>query len=145
MKSFELNLPGGTGRYWKPTVSLAGAVVFAVGLLIIACVLLISWQAGRAQASTSMVAEDPPVELRESPGQAATDAADSARAKLRCPECGVIQSIRSSEAAGDKPPVYLTTIRFDDGSTRVLTDSNLAHWRIGEHITFIGGPAAPRQ
>ena len=70
---------------------------------------------------------------------AATSGAGQARVKARCDECGVIDSMRRIDAVGDTPASYETTIRFGDGSTRVLRDASPPNWRPGERINLIGG------
>ena len=84
-----------------------------------------------------------------------------ARAKPRCPECGVIVSMREIErhdedsgpgaaggvtAAGNRDETrvrsannYEIIIRMADGSSRVIDDAGAASWRIGERLIVIGG------
>ena len=83
-----------------------------------------------------------------------------ARAKPRCPECGVIVSMREIErhdqdsgpgAAGgvttgnrDETRVkparsYEIVIRLADGSSRVINDAKPARWRPGERVIVIDG------
>jgi hypothetical protein len=76
----------------------------------------------------------------------------------RCPECGVIDSVRKIETPdelievhapgrslannrGEGKPVgkYAITIRLQDGSMRVITDAHPANWRPGERVHLIGG------
>lgn len=85
-------------------------------------------------------------------------ATSEARAKPRCPECGVIVSMREIEVrnedsgpgaegglvAGhqDKTRVKSTrsfdiTVRLADGSIRVINDANPARWRTGERLMVI--------
>jgi hypothetical protein len=93
--------------------------------------------------------------------QAVAPAEPAARASAsRCAECGVIESSRRIEAAGDfagavapgraaaasrdeiepRPGAsYAITIRLRDGSLRVITDAHPAKWRPGERVTLIGG------
>jgi hypothetical protein len=86
-----------------------------------------------------------------------------ARAKPRCPECGVIVSMREIErhdqdsgpgAAGGvtaanrdetrvKPTKsYEIIVRLADGSSRVINDANPARWRPGERVIVIDGASA---
>ena len=83
-----------------------------------------------------------------------------ARAKPRCPECGVIVSMREIEVrnedtgpgatggavAGnqDETRVKSTrsheiTVRLADGSSRVFNDASPARWRSGERVIVIDG------
>jgi len=89
-----------------------------------------------------------------------------ARAQPRCPECGVIVSMREIErhdqdsgtgAAGavtaanrDETRVkstrsYEITVRMAGGSSRVLNDANPARWRPGERVIVIDGANASNQ
>lgn len=84
----------------------------------------------------------------------------AARAKPRCPECGVFVSMREIErhdrdsgpaAAGkvtagnrDETQVkstksYEIIVRMAGGSSRVIHDANPARWRTGEGVIVIGG------
>jgi hypothetical protein len=83
-----------------------------------------------------------------------------ARARPRCPECGVIVSIREIErrdedsgsgaaggvTAGNRnesevksPKRYEITVRMADGSSRVIAEANPARWRRGERLIVIDG------
>jgi outer membrane lipoprotein SlyB len=84
----------------------------------------------------------------------------AARAQPRCPECGVIVSMREIELrnedtgpgatggalAGNQGETwvkstrsYEITVRMADGSSRVLNDANPARWRHGERVIVIDG------
>ena len=83
-----------------------------------------------------------------------------ARPASRCPECGVIVSMREIQrhdkdaapgaAEGTTAPngeeirakttrSYEITVRMADGSSRVIEDANPAEWRTGESLIVIGG------
>jgi hypothetical protein len=83
-----------------------------------------------------------------------------ARARVKCDECGVIVSTReiethSARTGSDVRPatvaavpgdtriqptkIYITVVRFQNGSTLVLNDVNPARWRLGERVKVIGG------
>jgi hypothetical protein len=90
---------------------------------------------------------------------AALQAKGTARRKAKCGECGLIVSMRETPRQGetllvsaadkpravnrnDAPPGSASreiTIRFDDGSSRVIVDANPARWRPGERVTVILG------
>lgn len=93
---------------------------------------------------------------------AAPDAAPASRPRAyRCPECGVIESMREiavpGEPAGIGAPAriaagtrgenikakplrsYEITIRLRDGSMRVITDARPAQWRYREPVIIIAG------
>lgn len=83
-----------------------------------------------------------------------------ARAKPKCPECGVIVSMREIErqeegsgpgaadgvAAGTQDETragptgsYEITVRLADGSRRVIDHASPANWRPGERVIVIDG------
>lgn len=83
-----------------------------------------------------------------------------ARAKPRCPECGVIVSIRKIErrdedsgagaaggvTAGNRNEARVKSaksheivVRMADGSSRVIAEANPARWRRGERLIVIDG------
>ncbi len=72
-------------------------------------------------------------------------AAEGARTRRVCAECGVIKSIRKiaviGEDAGADAIRYEFTVRQEDGTHRVITDVNPAAWRVGERVIAIGGAA----
>lgn len=61
------------------------------------------------------------------------------RAKEKCPECGIVQSVRRIKARGNTPETYEITLRLRDGSTHVHTESTPRNWRRGERVVFIAG------
>lgn len=106
------------------------------------------------------------VELEE-PG-AAIDAAtlpvkELARRKVRCGECGLIESIRETEGHGEAIPLIAAgrpvaenrnrtparsasreiTVRLEDGSSRVIVDANPGSLRLGERVKVIDGLDEP--
>lgn len=56
-------------------------------------------------------------------------AAGAEPAKQRCPECGMIVSIRGTEVV----------VRMANGSISVIRDANPARWRTGERMMVIAG------
>lgn len=108
-----------------------------------------------AQGLDGAFSPDEPPEAAAAPAIAA-----SGERTHKCPECGVIESMRIIEAAdentgvdapgrivagsrneiGGKPPRnYEITVRLRNGSRRVITDANPAKWRLGEQLTIIAG------
>jgi hypothetical protein len=108
-----------------------------------------------AQGSNGVIV---PAALRDA--AAATSSLTPGAGAVRCPECGVIASMRKIEspheliamhapgriAAGsrgetDPTPggTYEITIRLQDGSMHVITDAHPARWRLGEWVHLIGG------
>lgn len=79
----------------------------------------------------------------ESPASAAAVMAtsvggSSGTGARRCPDCGVVVSMR--DVPGTQPEASREiTIRLQDGSVRVITDANPASWRYGERVSIIPG------
>lgn len=92
--------------------------------------------------------------------QAAAATTNAPRARLRCPECGEIVSMREIErhdensdpgaadevtgANRDEKQVssirsHEIIVRMADGSNRVIEQANPASWRPGELVIIIGG------
>ena len=61
------------------------------------------------------------------------------RPRIRCSECGVVESMRQIVQPGNAPALHEITVRLRDGSTRVSSHTNPAQWRIGERVILIGG------
>jgi outer membrane lipoprotein SlyB len=92
--------------------------------------------------------------------QTAAVPTSNARARPRCPECGVIVSMREIQrhdedsgpgaaggvTAGNRDATrvkstksYEIIVRMADGSRRVIHDAKPASWRTGEQVIVIGG------
>ena len=87
---------------------------------------------------------------------------DNVRGKRRCPECGVIMSMRGiGPDAGSEPAQdalaavdsvtrglsaerFEFVVRLQDGSRRVIIGADSASWRLGERVIVIDG-ASPVQ
>lgn len=76
-------------------------------------------------------------EPRASVAAIATTGSTVARAR-RCPDCGVVESMRDVAGTQTEPGREIT-IRLQDGSMRVITDANPAKWRQGERVSIIPG------
>jgi hypothetical protein len=71
--------------------------------------------------------------------------AGEARAGPRCPECGMIVSVREIEGRDDESPGSREfVVRLADGSTRVIGDANPGAWRTGERLIIIDGARPSR-
>lgn len=57
----------------------------------------------------------------------------------RCNTCGVVEVVRTREAAGTALAGYELTVRFRDGSRRLSSHADGAGWRAGDSIMLIGG------
>ncbi len=107
-----------------------------------------------AAAATAAGNADPESESRPSP------AAQEREDWRRCPECGVVKSIRviaGSHAGSGSAPVhgrsnagpetrrrYEITVRFRDGATTILNEASPRDWQVGNHVVVIAG-ANPRR
>lgn len=79
------------------------------------------------------------------PAEEAAAAPDAApRARARCANCGVVESIRRIEHGGGVPVSFEFTIRLRDGSTRTTTAASVAGWRSGDRIMLIGGASVSK-
>jgi hypothetical protein len=58
---------------------------------------------------------------------------------LRCPECGVVESVRRIAPGGTVLASYEITVRMPRGANRIVTDTTPATWRAGERIILIEG------
>jgi hypothetical protein len=136
-------------RMYLPLLSAGVAALLVSGIAIASLAM-------SPQGFGGVFAAAPPPGAVSVPG-----AAPAARASAsRCAECGVIESMRRIEVAGDvggfaapgraaagsrdeieaRPGTsYAITIRLRDGSLRVINDAHPAKWRPGERVTLIGG------
>lgn len=79
--------------------------------------------------------EGDPVEA----GTGMRDPAVLAPLRLRCETCGVIEGIRTIEAAGAAPASYEFAVRLPDGSLRFSSDPNRGQWQVGDGMQLLGG------
>jgi hypothetical protein len=85
---------------------------------------------------------------------AAVEEVAAPRGRVKCAECGIVESTRDVGPAGaaldpgTKDEVtrggrnakrYQVTVRMKDGTSRVFLEAHPAHWRAGERVTFIDG------
>lgn len=77
------------------------------------------------------------------------------RVRRRCPECGVIASVRAIDSNASNPASnlyaggggvqgiatnrYEVIVRLDGGARRVMVDTNPTRWREGERVIVIDG------
>jgi hypothetical protein len=69
-----------------------------------------------------------------------------ARRNVKCAECGLIESIRETERDSEtiapaKSAGREITVRLQDGSSRVMIDTNPGRLRLGERVKVIDGLA----
>lgn len=82
----------------------------------------------------------------------------SARARVKCEECGFVASMREvgqpgaaggvtgdgrNEMPGQPARSYEVIVRMKDGSSRAFMDAHPANWRAGERVIFIEGASQP--
>ncbi len=108
----------------------AGAVRGVLGPLLMGIAVILFSTAGIARVmgwgSNSTEGSSDILALDQS---APVPTASAARARPRCPECGVIVSTSN----------YQIIVRMADGSSRVIDDANPARWRTGERLLVIAG------
>lgn len=81
----------------------------------------------------------------ESPATARLSAVGQSR--LRCPECGTVESIRQvgrDGADGAAGNGYEITVRLRDGSRTVLSEARPGSWRRGSRVLVIGSAAGAK-
>lgn len=114
--------------------------------------------------SETRVAPDAPVRQAEAaPRRPAVSARpvpqrESIRATARCEDCGVIESIRvisaMNEGAGEatfpdgtygtrisarQPKAYAVTVRLEDGTSRVFSETDASGWHAGDKVRIVNG------
>ena len=99
------------------------------------------------------LAKDLQADLASAPGTI------NRRSRARCPECGVIESMRRVKPSADIKVAgrvsgsaiaadamatngYEMTVRFRDGSTTVFNETNPRAWRLGSRVMVIGRSVA---
>ena len=59
--------------------------------------------------------------------------------RLRCDTCGIIESIRHSEAAEGAVAFYEFSVRLPGGSLRRSRDAQAGNWQVGDRMQLLGG------
>lgn len=59
--------------------------------------------------------------------------------RLRCETCGVVESIRHSEATDGVAASYEFAVRLPDGSLRHSSDPRPGQWQVGDRMQLLGG------
>ena len=113
------------------------AIVFSIGVMTI--VAITGWFHSSFEGSGGISAREQLPAIPRALRWVATSGASHTRAKARCDECGVVESMRRVAPVGNSPALYEITVRMRDGSTRVSSDASPANWRPGEGIILIGG------
>ena len=118
---------------------IAGIAALLFSGVAMTTVPVTGWFRSSFEDSAGISAREPLTETPAAPPSVAPAGAGKARAKVRCEECGVIESMRRVSAVGNSPAINEITVRLGDGSTHVLSDARPANWRTGERINFIRG------
>lgn len=119
------------------------ALITGVGAILFSTVAMTKGPlAGNAHLSVAdLNGNSAPAQLRDNaatPSVLAPSGTRKPRAKSKCEECGVIESMRQVSPEGDSPAIYEIKVRMRDGSIRVNRDANPANWRRGEHLILLG-------
>jgi hypothetical protein len=130
-----------TMKAWMPTATHAARGAASVEKL-------------KAPTATSVAVAAPTPPVRAERRQRAR------HVRAKCAECGTVDSTRQiekvstetdtgivgwatwrgrSETAEQSAKSYEVTIRMNDGSSRVLTDTSAANWQPGKRVVLIGG------
>lgn len=143
---------------------IAGVVLVASGVAAVA-----AWMPSSTDVAAVAFVFDkvrlPAAGAEDAQAQAAHGpAGDSARASVRCTECGIVRSTREiGQLGGGIEPAsagggtrsgpnemrrqsaagYEVTVGMIDGSTHVFTDASAANWRPGERVIIIRGASRP--
>ncbi len=65
--------------------------------------------------------------------------ADNTPDRGRCRDCGVIESVREVERPAKSSRSYEITIRFYDGSRRLIREARAPEWRTGDRVRVVNG------
>jgi len=107
------------------------------------CAVLMAWMPLLLGASRDSLPVSP---IEDATPDATIDAGtqplkEFARAKMKCAECGSVESIRETEKESEASEI---TVRLQDGSSRVMIDTNPGRFRLGDRVKVIDGHAGPR-
>ena len=122
------NRSGTAGGAWPLFITGIAVVLFSTAGMA----RMMGWGPGTAGYSGTILALDVP--------------ASGPRAGPRCPECGMIVSVREIESRDEESPgSYEFVVRMADGSSRVIGDANPGRWRTSELLIVIDGthPSRP--
>jgi hypothetical protein len=147
----EVDFPGirerpAQARLWFGAIALgllAGAGLIAVARWSGASTAGLQVRAAVAEGADAAQSGD--ADRRAAAGPTATKRS----AWPRCPDCGVIESVRPpAEGTADRSSVpdrdgsHRVTVRFRDGSTTTFDAAAPRMWRVGSLVNVIGGPQA---
>jgi hypothetical protein len=105
--------------------SLGRAVLAVGGAFCVAAAGLAVWpeQAAAAPAVDASMLREPAV----------------APVRQRCDTCGVVETIRHSEAKDGIAAYYEFDVRLPDGSLRQSRDPQPGYWHVGDRMQLLGG------
>lgn len=118
---------GTTRAFWPLLITGVAVILFSTGGMA----RMMGWGADTASYPGAVPALDAP--------------AGGARAGPRCPECGIVVSVREivrhdEESSGN----YEFIVRMADGSSRVIDSPGPVRWRMGESLMVIDRAAPLR-
>jgi len=105
-----------------------GLGIFAAGLFVVVTMLA----TGASPMAREAFTPD---------GRTSVAGIDHPRAWPRCPQCGVIESVRevAPDDGSDALSRYEVTIRFRDGTATMFDAAKPRAWRLGSRVNVIGG------
>ncbi len=116
-----------TRRVWPLLIAGIAVVLFSSA----GFARMMGWGPGTAGNSGDMLALDVP--------------AGETRAGPRCPECGMVVSVREIEERNEgSPGSYEFVVRMADGSSRVIEDAHPERGRTSERQHILDGISPPR-
>ena len=124
-------------RWAAASACFAASVVFAT--VAAASTPLLSWIDGSAEPAAAVSAQ--PATQSDAALPAVPEGQTHRRNRSSCDACGVVESVRRLEQAGNLPASYEFIVRLRDGSRRTSSVASAAGWRAGDRILLIGGAA----
>jgi hypothetical protein len=107
-----------------PTHSLGRAVLAVGGAFCVAAAGLALWPEEASAAASPVASQQEPA---------------VAPVRGRCQTCGVIETIRHSEAKDGTAAFYEFDVRLPDGSLRHSRDPQAGTWLVGDGMQLLGG------
>jgi len=136
-----------------PNLKLLIGAVAAILSVISGIATVMAWVPGANAVSSIEPVLDSPAEQMQ----------DTRRVRTKCPECGIVKSMRlllkpgaeidhglsgvetrGGRNTASRTPIRIAevTIRMSNGASHQFIDANPANWRLGERVMVIRDPAA---
>lgn len=132
---------------WGPGAAILLFVAVGIGAVVASASVTIGDPGNNVALEAKSAGSAVPVAAQMNSMPAASSL--SAHPRIRwCPVCGVVLSMRAVntaaagngiDALGKWTGSHAVTVRFDDGSTRVISESNAPLWRMGQKVKVING------